>query len=233
MKVAIMQPYFFPYLGYFQLINAVDKFIVYDNIEFSKKGWINRNRILVNGKDDYFTIPLKKDSDFLNINERFVAESYFNDREKLLNKIKELYKKAPQYAKVSPLINDIFSLNENNLFTFILNSLKSICSFLEIKTDIISSSSLTINHLLKSQDKVIAICKNVEACEYINPIGGIELYSKKHFVENNIQLNFIKSKKIEYQQFGSEFIPWLSIIDVMMFNSRDEIVQMLDKFELI
>jgi hypothetical protein len=162
-----------------------------------------------------------------------VAESYFNDREKLLNKIKELYKKAPQYAKVSPLINDIFSLNENNLFTFILNSLKSICTFLEIKTDIISSSSLTINHSLKSQDKVIAICKNVEACDYINPIGGIELYSKKHFVENDIQLNFLKSKKIEYQQFDNEFIPWLSILDVMMFNSRNEIKQMLNQYLLI
>ncbi len=83
MKLAIMQPYFFPYIGYFQLINTVDEFVVYDNIEFTKKGWINRNRILVNGKDEYITLPIKKDSDFLHVKDRFLAETWSKDSAKM------------------------------------------------------------------------------------------------------------------------------------------------------
>ncbi|MFV8339788.1 WbqC family protein [Flavobacterium sp. LB3P21] len=233
MKVAIMQPYFFPYIGYFQLINAVDKFVVYDNIKFTKKGWINRNRVLVNGKDNYLTLPLKKDSDFLNINQRFIAKSYLKDKTKIITKIKELYRKAPQYKVVFPIIEVIMNDNEENLFDFILNSLKKICSYLEITTDIVIASSIAIEHSLKSQDKVITICKALDSTHYLNPIGGIELYCKDDFNKIGIKLNFIKSINIEYQQFTSEFVPWLSIIDVMMFNSLEEIKQMLNEYEVL
>ena len=233
MKVAIMQPYFFPYIGYFQLINAVDKFVVYDNIKFTKKGWINRNRVLANGKDTYLTIPLKKDSDFLNINQRFLAESYLKDRIKMISKIKELYRKAPQYKVVFPVITVILNENKENLFDFIVNSLKIICSYLEITTEIIVSSSIVIDHSLTSQDKVIALCRALDSTHYLNPIGGIELYSKDDFNKNGIKLNFTKPIHIEYQQFSSEFMPWLSIIDVMMFNSLEEIKKMPNEYEVL
>lgn len=233
MKVAIMQPYFMPYIGYFQLINAVDIFVVYDNIEFSKKGWINRNRILMNGAAAFFTIPLKKDSDFLYIEQRSLSGSYPIDKIKIINKIKELYKKAPEFNNVFPLIETIFSYSEDNLFKFIHNSIKVLCHYLEIKTDIVIGSSLSINHSLKSQDKVIEICKKLNTIQYFNPIGGIELYSKTDFKENNIQLNFIKSRNIIYKQFDEEFVAWLSIIDVMMFNNQDEIKQMLNQYDIL
>lgn len=222
-----MQPYIFPYIGYFQLINAVDKFIVYDNIKFTKKGWINRNRILVNGKDDYITLPLKKDSDFLNVDQRFLADNFNEERIKLLRRIKDSYKKAPHFKDVYSVIEGIINHQENNLFRFIYNSLKEICSYLDIKTEFIISSALRIDHELRSEDKVIALCKAVNATGYLNPIGGMELYSKENFMNNDIRLNFLKSDPIEYPQFKNEFIPWLSVVDLMMFNSREKIQEFL------
>ncbi len=227
-----MQPYLLPYIGYFQLINCVDKFVVYDNIQYSKKGWINRNRILVNGRDDYFTIPLKKDSDFLNVDQRFIADSYAKEKNKIITRINELYKKAPQYQIISPLIAEVFNAEFDNLFEFILNSLKKICAFLEIKTELILSSEISIDHSLKAQDKVIALCKKLNATHYLNPIGGTELYSKSVFKENNIELNFIKSNDIEYPQFNYDFMPWLSIIDVLFFNSKQDVQQFLNSYTI-
>ena len=232
MKLAIMQPYIFPYIGYFQLINAVDKFVVYDNIQFTKKGWINRNRILVNNKDEYITLPLKKDSDFLNVEERKLAETFKVDRIKLLRKITESYRKAPQFTAVFPLVEAIINNEEENLFQFIYQSLQDTCKYLDITTQFVVSSTVPIDHQLKSQDKVIAICKALKATQYINPIGGEALYSKAVFEQNNITLNFIKSNAIEYPQFTAAFVPWLSIIDVLMFNSKEEIKKILQLFSL-
>ncbi len=233
MKVAIMQPYLLPYIGYFQLINAVDAFVIYDNIEFTKKGWINRNRILVNDKDDYFTVPIKKDSDYLNINERSIAESYIKDKTKIIGKISALYKKSPQYNLVFPVIENIFNCTESNLFDFVFYSLNSITSFLEINTKFIVSSTINIDHSLKSQDKVIAICKAVNATDYINPIGGTELYSKELFGNNGLQLYFVKSNPIEYKQFAQQFVPWLSIIDVLFFNPKEKVQAFLNEYTTI
>lgn len=230
MKIAIMQPYFFPYIGYFQLINAVDKFVIYDNIEFTKKGWINRNRILVNGKDEYITLPLKKDSDYLNIAQRCLTDTYKIERVKLLRRINGSYRKAPQFNEVYSLVEVIINTEEENLFEFTHQSLENICQYLNIKTEFIISSKISIDHQLKSQEKVIAICKALNANQYINPIGGVELYSKEIFQQNNIELNFIKPDTIEYMQFTNQFIPWLSIIDVMMFNSKEKIHRYLNSF---
>lgn len=116
MKLGIMQPYFLPYIGYWQLLNAVDKYIIYDNIEFTKSSWIRRNRILLNGKDKMFSIPIKKDSDFLNIDKRELTEDSIKERVKILNQIKVAYKKAPEFEKVFPLLQKIFLCEEKNLF---------------------------------------------------------------------------------------------------------------------
>jgi WbqC-like protein family len=232
-KVAIMQPYFLPYIGYFQLINAADAFIVYDNIQFSKKGWFHRNRLLQNGKDEYFTLPLKKDSDYLNVNQRYLSEGWPLEREKTLRKIKENYRKAPFFEFTFPKIEAIFYFENNNLFDFTLNSLKSICSFLDIKTPIIVSSTLAIDHAQKAQTKVINLCKAIEGTHYLNPIGGLELYSRKDFENEKLDLGFIKSRPIAYPQFSNTFVPWLSILDLMMFNSTEQIKAWLCEFDEI
>ena len=233
MKLAIMQPYFFPYIGYFQLIKAVDTFVVYDEIEYTKKGWINRNRILVNGKDEYITIPLKKASDYLFVNERYLADTWNIEKHKILNRIKESYRKALYFNEIFQIIEDCLLFENKNIFEFILNSIKVVNSYLDIKTPIVAVSTLSLNKELKAENKVIEICKTRNADTYINPIGGTKLYNKDMFFKNNIKLFFLKSNDIKYKQFNNEFVPWLSIIDVTMFNHKEEIVKMLDSYDLI
>jgi hypothetical protein len=229
MKLAIMQPYFMPYIGYFQLINSVDEFVIYDNIQYTKKGWINRNRILINGKDQLITLPLKKDSDYLDVVERELSESWEKDKNKMLNVIKSSYNKAPYFQEIFELVSKCLNNPEVNLFRFIYDSIVLINGYLEIKTHIITSSTIDINHTLKSQDKVVSLCKEQNANVYINSIGGIELYDKEIFKQNGIELNFIKSNPIQYKQFNNEFVPWLSIIDVLMFNDVDFVKELLIK----
>ena len=228
MKLGIMQPYLFPYIGYFHLMNAVDEFVVYDNIQYSKKGWINRNRILVNGEEAYITFPIKKDSDYLDIKQRSFSETILADKKKRLNRITESYRKAPYFNDAFSLIEKAILLEDGNLFTFIFNSLILLKEFLDIKTSLIISSSLNIDHSLKAEDKVIAICKSRNASEYINPIGGIELYKKDNFKKHGIKLQFIKTEEVCYPQYKNKFVPFLSIIDVMMFNSKAEIQKILN-----
>ena len=218
-----MQPYLFPYIGYFQLMNAVDEFIVYDNIQFTKKGWINRNRILVNGADAYITLPLKKDSDYLDIKDRYLSDDWNTESKKMLNRITESYRKAPYFESVFPLIEKSLLFGDKQLFNFIFNSLNLTKDFLEIKTSFVISSTIPIDHHLKSTEKVIALCKHQNATTYINPIGGVELYSKEEFKNEGLELKFIKANNIIYPQFKNEFIPYLSIIDIMMFNSKEDI----------
>ena len=227
-KVAIMQPYFFPYIGYFHLIKSVDEFVIYDNIQYTKKGWINRNRILSNGEDKILTIPIKKDSDYLNIQDRIIADSWSKDKNKLLNTINNSYKKSPQFNNIFPIVHECLSSLEVNLFKFILNSLTILNSYLEIKTKIITSSDISIDHSLKSQDKVMAICKNIKATTYVNAIGGQELYNVEDFSNKDIKLKFVKSNPLVYKQYKNEFIPWLSILDVLFFNDKKDIIKYLN-----
>lgn len=228
MKLAIMQPYLFPYIGYFQLMNAVDEFIVYDNIQFTKKGWINRNRILVNGKDQYITFPLKKDSDYLDVRERELAEAWPVERKKMLNRITESYRKAPYFDSTYQLVEQAILFEAPDLFQYIFNSLLLIKEFLAIKTPLIIASTVSIDHGLKSKEKVIELCRARKANTYINPIGGMELYNKEDFRKQGINLFFLQTSAISYKQFNNEFIPFLSIIDVLMFNSKERIKDYLN-----
>ena len=225
MKVAIMQPYFLPYIGYFQLIGAVDVFIVYDNIKYTKRGWINRNRMLQNGKDVMFSLPLKSDSDLLNVCDRELAADF--KRTKMLNQISDAYRRAPYFAHIYPLIEKIVTYEEHNLFKFLQNSIATTCKHLGLTTKICISSSIAIDHNLKSQDKVLALCEATGASTYVNAIGGIDLYSRDEFKTRGIELKFSRPMLFEYTQFGNVFVPWLSIIDVMMFNSIEVILKII------
>lgn len=233
MKIAIMQPYFCAYIGYYQLINSVDTFVIGDNFQYTKRGWFNRNRILNNGTDRIFTIPVKKDSSFLNVNLRYLAENSIKARMKTLRHIQSFYKKAPFFSQNYPLVRRLFIQEIDNLFDFIYFSVVELCSNLDIKTKIILNSSLDIDHNIKPpQNNVIESCKFLKTDTYINPIGGKELYDKESFIKEGIDLKFIKSKYIEYLQFERKFVPWLSIIDVLMFNDIDQIKSYLNEYEL-
>lgn len=216
MKLAIMQPYFLPYLGYFQLIGAVDRFVIYDQIKYTKKGWINRNRMLVNGSDSLFSLPLVKGSDSLDVVEREIAPDFVAD--KLLAQFAGAYHRAPHFEQTFELLKEVVGFPERNLFHYIHHSVVSICRHLGIETEIVVSSTLPFDNGLKGQDKVLAICKAAGAAAYVNPIGGTELYETGVFADHGLQLRFIKSRHIEYPQLGATFVPWLSIVDVLMFN---------------
>jgi len=232
MKLAIMQPYIFPYIGYFQLIKAVDKFVIYDDVNFINRGWINRNRILVNGKDSLFTIPLKEASQNKLINE---IEVNWDDawKSKWLKTLEQSYKKAPYFQQVRPIIEQTLEQEKTIFSEIIVENLKLINAYLGITTEIISSSSIYQNTELKAQTRIVDICLKEKANHYINPIGGIELYQKEVFEEQGMQLNFIKSKSVQYPQLKNDFVPWLSIIDVLMFNSVEQIQTFLDSYELV
>lgn len=229
MTIAIMQPYLFPYIGYWQLVYAVDTFVIFDDVNFIKKSYINRNSILVNGTQYTFTLVLIGASQNKLINEIDVGDNY----NKLLSTIERSYSKAPYFSVVFPLIKDILINKENNLAKFIGYSLRKISAYLEIDTKFIYSSDIQKDNSLKAQDKIINICKILETTSYVNAIGGQELYDREKFKEENIKLNFLNTSHIKYKQFKNEFIPYLSIIDIMMFNSVDEIQTMLKNYELI
>jgi hypothetical protein len=233
MKLGIMQPYFLPYIGYWQLMNLVDEFVVYDNIQYTKKGWINRNRILLNNEDKIITLPLKKDSDYLDIKDRYLSDQKQVKLIKIRNQIKEAYKRAPYYSEVFPIIENILFFEDTNLFNYLFNSIKLIKDYLGIETQLIVSSSIDMDHGLKGKERVIEICKKLKSNHYINPIGGTKLYDKKEFEKEGIKLNFIKTGDIKYKQFDNGFIPNLSIIDVMMFNSKEEIKELLENYILL
>lgn len=232
MKIGIMQPYFLPYIGYWQLLNAVDKYIIYDDVNYINRGWINRNRILLNSKDKMITLSLKEVSQNKLIKEIELLNNE-KEREKLLKTISQSYKKAPFYDEVYPLIEEILNFKEINLGKFLENSIKKIIEYLEINTTILISSEIEKDNMLKGKNKILDICKNLGASEYYNAIGGQELYSYEEFNKEGIKLKFLKSGNIEYKQFKNEFIPNLSIIDVMMFNSKEKIKEFLNNYTLI
>jgi len=232
MRLGIMQPYLFPYIGYWQLINAVEKYIIYDDVNYIKGGWINRNRILIAGQPCCFTLKLQKATQNKLINEHTILDDV-EHRRKMLLTLKHAYTGATYFRTVYPMLEKIILHDQNNLAQFLFFSIKTICEYLGINTEILVSSNIEKDNSLKAQEKVIAICKTMEATNYINAIGGQSLYSCAAFAEENIKLNFLQTKNCSYKQFDNEFVPNLSIIDVMMFNSTQEIRRLLGEYDLI
>lgn len=229
MRLGIMQPYFFPYLGYWQLLANVDKYVVYDDVTYIKGGWINRNNFLINGQKNLLTMQLEKASSYTLIKDIAIKDDFV----KFLKTIEMGYKKAPFFEDSFRLLKDICQCPDKKLGQFLFNSHIKICEYLGIDTELILSSSFDKHTELKGKDKVISICKQLGADEYINAIGGQELYDKKEFAENGIRLNFLQANLREYRQLKNEFVAGLSIIDIMMFNSKEEIKEMLNDFKLV
>ena len=234
MTLGIMQPYLFPYIGYFQLINSVDKFVIYDDVNFIKQGWINKNRILLNCNEYAFTVPLSNASSFQTIDKTAINYKLFPAwKDKFLKTLAQAYTKAPNYAVVAELVNNVLSQNQETISQMALTSIADIYSYLGLEKDIVPTSACYNNNEFKASERVIDICKKEGATAYINPIGGQELYAKAAFAAAGLQLNFIKSHKIEYPQFKCAFVPWLSIIDLLMLLSKEQIILYLSAYELV
>lgn len=232
MKVAIMQPYFFPYIGYFQLIAASDVFVLHDDVQYIKGGWINRNRILLNGEDRMITLPVQKAAYDLPIN----ARNYVPDPQPykdIINLVKQAYFKAPFFQQVFPLLSDMLMFADKNVARFNENLIRRIADYLGIKSKIIVSSDMKKDNSLAGEPRVLEICKRLGAVDYTNPIGGTELYHREVFGEQGVTLHFLEAQNVRYQQYGVTWMPFLSIIDVMMFNSVSEIKNIIGQYKLL
>lgn len=246
MKLAIMQPYFFPYIGYFQAIKAVDKYILYENLDFIKEGWMSRNRILIkNQAPNYFSLVMQGSSSNKKIKDIKLNNS-FNWRKKLINKVYLNYKGSPYFDESFSLIEECININQDFLHNYNSLIIKKICSYLEIDTQIQFDNSeyLQLEEKLHKLDlnnielniktmRVFEICKIEKADIFINAIGGIELYSKSIFLNHDIKLFFIKTSDFEYNQLSNQFHPNLSIIDVLLNCGKEGTKTLLNKYELI
>ena len=214
MKLGVMQPYFMPYIGYFQLMKAVDKYVVYDDVNYIKGGWVNRNHILINGEKEMFTVTLKKASQNKLFNEIVIGDDF----KKLMKTLQLNYSKAVNFDQTMTLMKRIISFSDKRLAAFIANSFREIFSYLSIDTEILMSSDIPKDNSLSADT-------------YYNAIGGQNLYDKKEFSEHGIVLNFVDTIPKVYSQLRTkEFVPYLSMIDVLMNNTKDEVNDLLDSF---
>lgn len=219
-----MQPYIFPYVGYFQLISASEIFVFYDDVNYINKGWINRNRILLNNDAHMLTFSCKAASQNKLIKD---IEHAVDGKtiKKTLSKIQGAYAKAPQYKVVYELIDQILNSQAASISDLAINSVEQICEYLGVSSTFKRSSATYSNTELKKADRLIDITQAEQKKTYINPEGGKAIYTKEYFKECGVDLKFLLPQKTEYKQFSDEFVPWLSIIDVLMFNSPEYIVE--------
>lgn len=227
-----MQPYFIPYIGYFQLIAASDVFVVFDDVNYINRGWINRNSILLDGKDHLITLPLSKASQNKLINEIEISDEENLNRKKLLKQIEFSYKKAPFFQEFFPVVEGFILNEKKNLVDYLVHSIVSICYYLEIEFNHVLSSAIAKDDEKKGQYKIAEICQKLGAKTYVNAIGGIDMYDRSFFAENGVDLRFISKQEIKYSQFGKEFAPNLSILDVIMFNGKNS-ASLIKKYSLI
>lgn len=230
--IAMMQPYLFPYLGYFQLIAASDLFVLGDDLQYVKGSWVNRNRVLVNGEPKFITFPLKKDFHTLNINQRYLSDDIQDELSRMIRMISLSYSRAPFFSEVLPWLEQVMRYPQTNLARYAENAIRETCAYLHITTPVLRSSDLHLPPPVDHQDRVIQTMKVLGGNSYINPIGGRSLYSPDYFMSRGIQLSFHRIDAIEYKQLKSPFVANLSIIDLLMFNGVDQIRTMLRKFSL-
>jgi hypothetical protein len=229
MKLGIMQPYFMPYIGYWQLMAAVDTYVVYDDVNYIKGGWVSRNNILLNGQKHMFTITLNGASP----NKLFNEITIKDDFKKFSRLIESAYRKAPYYAEVSALLDKIYNYEDKSLGAFMMHSFQVVLDYLDIDTKLVLSSTIAKDNSLHGKDKVKHICHLLGADTYYNSIGGQELYDKNDFKEDGIDLHFVKTELSPYPQLKNEFVPGLSMIDVLMFNHPIEVKQLLTNYKLV
>ena len=229
MTLGIMQPYFMPYIGYWQLMAAVDTYVVYDDVNYIKGGWVARNNILLNGQKHMFTITQNGASP----NKLFNEITIKDDFKKFSRLIESAYRKAPYYSEVSALLDKIYNYEDKSLGAFMMHSFQVVLDYLEINTKLVLSSTIAKDNSLRGKDKVKHICHLLGADTYYNAIGGQELYDKNDFKADGIDLYFVQTNLAPYVQLAKEFVPGLSIIDILMYNSRFDAKKMIDNYTLI
>lgn len=237
MTIALMQPYFFPYIGQFQIINAVDRFILVDELQHIQAGWIHRNRILKpNGGWQYIILPIGKHKLRLNTLIKDIQVVENGDwKRRILGQVEHYKKMAPFYRDVCNVLQECFHSTERNITKLNGSFFKVVCTYLGIpfKLEISSEMNFDYSTVTDKEDRGIKMCRQIGAHRLINPPGGINLYSKENFRQNGVQLEFLQPDLSLYDQRNGNFEPGLSIIDVMMFNSPSDIKTMLNAYRLL
>jgi hypothetical protein len=228
--LAVMQPYLFPYLGYFQLVHAVDRFVVLDDVTYIKGGWINRNRLCLDGDPRYFTVPLREASSNRRICDVEIAGGDWS--RKMLMTFGQAYRRAPHYAEVMPLIEGVLADASGPIGDLAFASLEAVFRFLGLAPEMVRTTRLYGNDSLRGQDRILDICAREGATTYVNPPGGKGLYSGRDFAARGVELRFLRPLEHEYDQGGGPFQPWLSILDALMFVGRDGTLELLERYEL-
>ena len=230
MIVAIMQPYFFPYIGYFQLMQTADMFVFHDDVQYIKGGWINRNRILMNNRADWLTMPVKSASNYLPISQRYYAIEP-DTIEKMKRRLAASYAKSCAFNRVAQTIFELLDFPNTNVASFNCSSLKAIARKLGIMCRFARSSELDDSVALKGQDKVIGLCRRFGADRYINPVGGAELYDPAAFAEAGITLSFLQTAVPPTSTESG--LQHLSVIDGLMLHDFDGYSHLLPEYTLL
>jgi hypothetical protein len=234
MAIAIMQPYIFPYIGYFQMVEAVETFVFYDDVHFIKKGWINKNRILLGGQDYTFTVPcIKISQNKLILETQVVPQS--PEIQKIIGQIEQAYRKAPHFDAVFPMIQKVLQSEVEHIGQLAAQSVQEVCRFLGVERKwLVSSIHSSQTKGMDKADRLIQITKDLGYTEYINAPGGRELYTKEYFASHGVNLSFISpAGQLQYEQGKAKnFVPWLSIIDVLMYCSIDQTRSMMQHYSL-
>lgn len=214
MNLVIMQPYLFPYLGYVQLMHVAETFVIYDDAQFMKGGWINRNRILGVGGPQFVTLNLSGASANKAINEVAIGSNL----QKLRKTIEQTYAKAPYADQGLTYIDACFECSDQNLAGFVGNSLQLLAQRLGLTPQFMWSSELKRNRDLAAEDAVLEMCKLLSATHYINAEGGQDLYHAERFAAQNCRLSFLQHVPTDYPQIKNKgaFEPRLSVIDAIM-----------------
>lgn len=230
--ITVMQPYFFPYIGYWQLIHAVDQFVILDDVNYIVRGWVNRNRLLINGEPAYITVPLQHASQNKMICETYLLSSPIW-RDKLVKTVETAYRKTPHFAEVFPVVEKLIRHEADNLADYLAYQLQTLSAFMNINTKFVVTSRCYGNAELSGQERILDICKREGASTYINPQGGQALYDSEAFRRLGMELRFIFMRPLAYQQRAATFIPYLSIIDGLMEIGAGEIKRHLDAYDLM
>ena len=234
MRLAVMQPYLFPYVGYYQLVAAVDQFVFFDDVNFIKRGWIHRNAVLLQGERYRFTVPLLKASQNKQIcHTQLHPEEYSRWCQKFLKTLHQGYASSPFFEETYALVQRVLLSENDSIATLAARSVTEVANYLQIATAFTHASALGYARSGGGQDKIISLCRTQQAKEYINAIGGQELYDSASFEKEGIVLRFLQSHEVKYEQSSSLFVPYLSMIDMLMECSVDDIQALLTQYKLV
>ena len=236
-----MQPYFFPYLGYFQLISAVDGMLLYSHVNYIKRGWVNRNRVLARARGPvYVTVPVRDAS-----SHRIIGDVEIDNstpwKSTMLNSIYHEYRRSPHFHQVYTFLEALLTRPYEKLDLLNIDTVRAVVSLLGINTNVsvANENHIAMERVLENTpsaerktQRILELCRHEKASTYLNPVGGKLLYDKDVFRRNGVELQFLESIPTPYLQSAPGFVPHLSIIDVLFNCGVEGTRQLLDNYQL-